>query len=500
MTSLSTNNFRSRIKKAYRKKALELHPDRNIGDTENATQRFAEVQAAYEVLSDPQERAWYDSHREAILRGQDPDSNPSEFYDAGLTSTEGIFSLIRRFNSTVPFSDEPQGFFTIARETFEQLAAEEATAAGQQGLDAVEYPSFGTSNDEYGGPVKCFYSGWSSFSTRKTFAWKDKYRLSDAPDRRLRRLMEKENKKLRDDAIREFNDAVRFLVVFVRKRDPRYTPNTQTDADRQQSLRHAAAAQAARARAANQEKLANAVVADWAHTRQDGESDATNVFSASEEEESEVEQIECVVCNKTFKSEKQFETHEKSKRHLKAIQQLRRQMKQEDISLDLVGSTVEASSLEKPADDRVRHEGEVVPQPLDKGLLDSSSEKNDYTSAKSTSRPTSEKLGEDTEGDVAHSLSELSEDDDYVAREKLEERLSADKVSAGYPVPQGDLGEFDGVLHRAIEDMRVDGSVPLPKKAGMAKAKREKKAARQVASGQAKDEVSSRLRGSWDPG
>ena len=57
------------LKKAYRRKALLLHPDKNRGDEERATKVFAEVQAAYEVLSDPQERAWYDSHESSILRG-----------------------------------------------------------------------------------------------------------------------------------------------------------------------------------------------------------------------------------------------------------------------------------------------------------------------------------------------------------------------------------------------------------------------------------------------
>lgn len=59
------------IKKAYRRKALQLHPDKNPDRIEEATRLFAEVQQAYEVLSDPHERAWYDSHREAILRGLD---------------------------------------------------------------------------------------------------------------------------------------------------------------------------------------------------------------------------------------------------------------------------------------------------------------------------------------------------------------------------------------------------------------------------------------------
>lgn len=45
------------LKKAYRKRALQLHPDKNPDDIEAATQRFALVRSAYEVLSDPQERS-----------------------------------------------------------------------------------------------------------------------------------------------------------------------------------------------------------------------------------------------------------------------------------------------------------------------------------------------------------------------------------------------------------------------------------------------------------
>jgi molecular chaperone DnaJ len=48
------------IKKAYRKKAMENHPDRNPGDS-NADKRFKEVQEAYEVLGDVHKRAQYDS-------------------------------------------------------------------------------------------------------------------------------------------------------------------------------------------------------------------------------------------------------------------------------------------------------------------------------------------------------------------------------------------------------------------------------------------------------
>ena len=56
------------IKKAYRKLALETHPDRNNG-SEDSEERFKEITQAYEVLRDPDKRSVYDRYGEQGLKG-----------------------------------------------------------------------------------------------------------------------------------------------------------------------------------------------------------------------------------------------------------------------------------------------------------------------------------------------------------------------------------------------------------------------------------------------
>jgi len=56
------------VKKAYRKKAIQFHPDKNPGDSE-AEKRFKEISEAYEVLSDEKKRQIYDRHGKDGLSG-----------------------------------------------------------------------------------------------------------------------------------------------------------------------------------------------------------------------------------------------------------------------------------------------------------------------------------------------------------------------------------------------------------------------------------------------
>ena len=76
------------IKKAYRKKAIQYHPDKNPGDKE-AEEKFKEAAEAYDVLSDPQKRQRYDQFGHAGVGGTSQ--------GAGGFSMDDIFSQVRRY-------------------------------------------------------------------------------------------------------------------------------------------------------------------------------------------------------------------------------------------------------------------------------------------------------------------------------------------------------------------------------------------------------------------
>ena len=68
LLGVSRSASNDEIKRAYRQRARELHPDANPDDAATA-ERFKEVARAYQVLSDPEQRARYDRFGEAGVSG-----------------------------------------------------------------------------------------------------------------------------------------------------------------------------------------------------------------------------------------------------------------------------------------------------------------------------------------------------------------------------------------------------------------------------------------------
>src|SRR5207344_3315407 len=75
------------IKKAYRKVAMQFHPDRNPGD-KTAEEKFKEAAEAYEILSDADKRAQYDRFGHAGVSG----NGRGGYGGGGGMNMEDIFS------------------------------------------------------------------------------------------------------------------------------------------------------------------------------------------------------------------------------------------------------------------------------------------------------------------------------------------------------------------------------------------------------------------------
>lgn len=80
------------IKSAFRKAANRHHPDKNPGD-EGAPQRFKEVNAAYQILSDPQKRAAFDRFGPAAVGGAGGAGSPfgGMPFDVSELNIDGLF-------------------------------------------------------------------------------------------------------------------------------------------------------------------------------------------------------------------------------------------------------------------------------------------------------------------------------------------------------------------------------------------------------------------------
>ena len=162
------------------------------------------------MLSDDNERAWFDRHRDQILRG-----NQENYEDNSL-------DVFQYFTSTCfsGFGDDKQGFYKVYCGIFETIAAEDIEYM-DKAEDFETIPGFGCSSSDYDHVVRKFYDHWEFYSTKKSYAWLFTHNIAEIRERRILKLVDKEHKKIQQKARKERNDEVRSLVQFVKKRDKR---------------------------------------------------------------------------------------------------------------------------------------------------------------------------------------------------------------------------------------------------------------------------------------
>ncbi|KAJ3217286.1 DnaJ sub C member 21 [Dinochytrium kinnereticum] len=329
-----------------RSQALEHHPDKNPTRVEEATRIFTEIQAAYEILSDPQERSWYDSHKDSILRGDEDieddtgyQQSSGKYYSSGRGTTSD--QLMRFFSpgAYTNFSDSPGAFFEVFRSLFKKLAEEEITAweldsecINSQEPDFSQL-DFGLSSTLFEDGPKNVYAKFLGFSTCKSFRWCDKYRLSDAPDRAIKRAMERENQKLRESGRKDYNETVRRIAEFAQKRDPRVKAYQEQmkEARLQKDLDLKERQKAERQQRLRQMKEYEEQ--DWNKTSTSVDDLIEQLPDEFEDAEENQDEFLCVACNKVFKTEKQWLNHEQSRKHIKNVEILRAQLLEEDEAL-----------------------------------------------------------------------------------------------------------------------------------------------------------------------
>ncbi|XP_018802191.1 PREDICTED: dnaJ homolog subfamily C member 21 [Bactrocera latifrons] len=360
------------IKSAYRKLALRWHPDKNLNALDEAKERFQLIQQAYEVLSDPQERAWYDNHRDQILRGKNSNY------------TENCLDVFEYFTSSCyrGFEDDEKGFYAVYREVFEKLAAEDAEFMDDDS-EIENIPSFGDSKSNYEEVVAPFYAYWQSYCTKKSYTWLCPYDVKDIRDRRILREVEKEMKKVVQKARKERNDEVRNLVSFVRKRDKRvqaYKKVLEERAELNRKKQEQNRLEQIRKRQREMEEMRQ-------NQKQSGQNNdeyetqlkqlAQDYGDSSDEEESETEDQEeginedvvlesvneqlyiddlyCVACNKAFKNQNAYANHETSKKHREALERMKLEMQAEEEAFlnsnDSDSLELEDSEIEELDDD-----------------------------------------------------------------------------------------------------------------------------------------------------
>jgi len=278
--------------------------------------------------------------------------------------------------------------------------------------------------------------------------------------------MERDNKKARDDARKDYNETIRVticdhlnsagskywpqqLAFFIRKRDPRYKAHLAAQAQANKSLSQAKPPTSGSSTPRPQ-PVRHYVEQDWQRVHAtDDDADADLDWAASE---GNAEEWECVACGKTFRSEASWDSHERSKKHMREIEKLKREMRQEEEEIGL------------DAEDGDGEENREVDGDLD---------------AKPPPSPTPSSetiLGNGEPDEVGQLSGKPPEDDDQSVLKKGKKKSMSQKLSDRVPVPSS--------VTLALENENTpEGAVPSPKDAAPSQpelTKREKRKLREA--------------------
>ena len=390
------------IKKSFKKQSLRWHPDKaqqRGEDVDAATVKFRELQGAYECLSDPQERAFYDANRTSILRGDaaapEDEEKPRRqrkkkgkrdftfgedaygvnvwpFFsrqaygdyndDPGYVAPQqdkwhwlfaslywvffllaiiaGLVELIFHDDEMDPrieswstyFSrltkesgdatrdkqqpkhrkkSRPPGFYALYDHVFRQIDHCERAAANANGTNYGGAPSFGDAQSDWA-DVARFYTHFTNFVSVRSF------REAEPPELRMKRdmfrrweqkIIDSELAALRKQARHQYEDSIRKLALFCKKRDPRVA-RQKANEERQKIDAHFQKQKKAEQRREKFEEEKR----KWR-----GEAPSKDDDDVPTTQEPPDRVWECTVCAKTFRTEHALESHLASKIHKKRL-------------------------------------------------------------------------------------------------------------------------------------------------------------------------------------
>lgn len=277
------------------------------------------------------------------------------------------------------------------------------------------------------------------------YAWLSTHNINEIRDRRILKVVEKDNKKIQQKARKERNEEIRSLVSFVRKRDKRVQAQRKILEERAAENRKRQAQLDLQLVLKRKEELAEQMKIQSSFLDDGYEEQLRQLekaLKASDDEEDDfVEDLNmgmqdihielselngdqldcdeffCVACNKTFKNQSSYKNHESSKKHKENVELIKSEMLQQDDHLkseEEGESALEAVNVDEAvgeAKDVQDEEGDGLVSEEDIVIKSSSSKKKNK---KQKNIASSGKTAQDFDDEEASNmfLNHLDSDDD----------------------------------------------------------------------------------------